>query len=69
MLEIIAGTKDGIFVDHRLIGDGPLQKLTLAARKEPYEVRVRLRGEERVRLVSVRAGRLARLRVAPPWSR
>jgi hypothetical protein len=69
MLEVVAGTKDTIFVDGRLIGEGPTQKLPLAPRREPYEIRVKLRGEERVRFVTVKQGRLARLRVAPPWSR
>lgn len=69
MLEVVAGAKDAIYVDGRLIGEGPIQKLPLAPRKEPYEVRVKLRGEERVRFVPVKEGRLARLRVAPPWSR
>jgi len=32
-------------------------------------VRVKLRGEERVRFVSVKEGKLIRVRVAPPWSR
>jgi hypothetical protein len=69
LLEITAGPRDAIFVDQRPVGQGPTVKLPLTARREPYEVRVTLHGEERVRFVSVKEGRLARLRVLPPWSR
>jgi hypothetical protein len=69
MLEVVAGTSDTIYVDHRLIGAGPVLKLPLAPRPAPYEIRVKLRGEERVRFASVKEGRLTRVRVAPPWTR
>ena len=69
MLEVVAGVSDAIHVDHRLIGNGPIVKLPLAPRPEPYEIRLKLRGEERVRFALVREGRLTRVRVAPPWSR
>lgn len=69
MLEIVAGVSDTVYVDHRLIGNGPVLKLPLAPRPAPYEIRVKLRGEERVRFAVVKEGRLTRLRVAPPWTR
>jgi hypothetical protein len=69
LLEVVAGPSDLVFVDRRPIGQGPIVKLPLAPRREPYEIRVKLRGEERVRFVSIKEGRLARLQVTPPWSR
>lgn len=69
MLEIVAGTSDTIWIDGTLVGTGPIVKRALAPRKEPYEIRVKLRGEERVRFVLVKEARLTRLRIAPPWSR
>jgi CheY-like chemotaxis protein len=69
MLEVVAGVSDTIHVDNRLIGNGPIVKLPLGPRPEPYEIRIKLRGEERVRFALVREGRLTRVRVAPPWSR
>jgi DNA-binding response OmpR family regulator len=71
-LEIVAGSSDMIYVDGQMIGKGPIVRLTLAPKtgaKAEYEVRVKLRGEERVRYVAVKEGRVARVRVAPPWSR
>ena len=69
LLEVIAGATDSIFIDGQLIGTGPVVKAPLAPKREPYEIRVRLRGEERVRFAIVKEGRLSRLRIAPPWSR
>lgn len=69
LLEVIAGPTDSIFVDGQLMGTGPVIKVPLAPKKEPYEIRLRLRGEERVRFALVKEGRLSRLRIAPPWSR
>jgi CheY-like chemotaxis protein len=69
MLEVVAGTSDTIFIDGTQVGNGPIVKRALAPRKEPYEIRVKLRGEERVRFALVKEGRLTRLRIAPPWSR
>jgi CheY-like chemotaxis protein len=69
MLEVIAGTSDTVWIDGTLVGNGPIVKRALAPKKDPYEIRVKLRGEERVRFVLVREGRLTRLRIAPPWSR
>jgi hypothetical protein len=69
MLEVVAGTSDTIWIDGTLVGNGPMVKRALAPKKEPYEIRVKLRGEERVRFVLVKESRLTRLRIAPPWSR
>ena len=69
MLEITAGTSDTIFIDGQQVGNGPLIKRALAPRKEPYEIRVKLRGEERVRFVLIKEARLTRVRISPPWSR
>ena len=69
MLEITAGTSDTIFIDGQQVGNGPLIKRALAPRKEPYEIRVKLRGEERVRFVLIKEARLSRVRISPPWSR
>jgi hypothetical protein len=69
MLEVVAGSSDSIYVDGKVIGSGPVQKVAVAARAKPYEVRVKLRGEERVRFVAVKEGKLVRVRAAPPWSR
>lgn len=69
LLEVIAGPTDSIFVDGQLIGTGPVVKVPLAPKKDPYEIRLRLRGEERVRFAIVKEGRMSRLRIAPPWSR
>ncbi len=69
MLEVVAGTSDTVWIDGTLVGNGPIVKRALAPKKEPYEIRVKLRGEDRVRFVLVKEGRLTRLRLAPPWSR
>lgn len=69
MLEIVAGTSDTVFIDGTQVGNGPVIKRALAPRKDPYEIRVKLRGEDRVRFVLVKEARLTRLRIAPPWSR
>ena len=69
MLEIVAGKSDTVYIDGKPMGSGPVIDAPLKAKTEPYEVKVKLRGEERVRFVSVKEGRLTRVRVAPPWSR
>ncbi len=69
MLEVVAGKSDTIYIDGKPMGSGPVQSEALKARNDPYEVKVKLRGEERVRFVNVKEGRLTRIRVAPPWSR
>jgi DNA-binding response OmpR family regulator len=69
MLEIVAGTSDTIFIDGTHVGNGPIVKRALAPKKEPYEIRVKLRGEDRVRFAVIKDARLTRIRIAPPWSR
>jgi DNA-binding response OmpR family regulator len=69
LLEVVVGRNDKVFVDGKLAGTGPVVKAVVAATPEPHEVRVKLRGEERVRYVVVPAGKRMRVRVAPPWSR
>ncbi|MEP7122306.1 MAG: response regulator [Byssovorax sp.] len=69
MLEVVAGTSDTIFIDGQQVGSGPIIKRALAPRKEPYEIRVKLRGEERVRFVMIKEARLSKVRISPPWSR
>ncbi|MRG94587.1 response regulator [Polyangium spumosum] len=69
LLEVVVGPSDSVHVDGQLVGTGPVVQAKLAPKKDPYEIRVRLRGEERVRFALVKEGRLTRLRIAPPWSR
>jgi DNA-binding response OmpR family regulator len=69
MLEIVAGTSDTIFIDGQQVGNGPVIKRALAPKKEPYEIRVKLRGEERVRFVLIKEARLSKVRISPPWAR
>lgn len=69
MLEVVAGKSDKIYVNGKLIGQGPVQKVTLKAVPDPYEVRVKMLGEERVRYAVVKEGKRIKLRVAPPWKR
>ena len=69
VLEVVAGKNDEIHVNGQLIGKGPVVKVTLKAVPDPYEIRVKLRGEERVRYAVVKEGKRVRLRVAPPWAR
>jgi DNA-binding response OmpR family regulator len=68
LLEVVAGKNDEVAVDGRSIGKGVVQ-LPLEARDEPYEIRVKMRGEERVRYAVVKPGVRMRVRVAPPWQR
>lgn len=69
MLEVVAGKSDTIYIDGKARGSGPVQSVPLKAKDDPYEVKVKMRGEERVRFVTVKDGRLTRIRVAPPWTR
>jgi hypothetical protein len=69
LLEVVAGRNDEIYVNGQLIGKGPVVKVALKAVPDPYEVRVKLRGEERVRYAVVKESKRVRMRVAPPWSR
>ena len=68
IVEIVAGRKDEIFVDGKRLGTGPTQRLALPAGGERHEIRVKMRGEERVRYVTAKAGVKLRFRIAPPWS-
>jgi len=69
MLEVVAGKSDTILIDGKAIGSGPVVTLPLKARKDAYEVKVKTRGEERSRFVTVKEGKMVRLRLAPPWQR
>jgi hypothetical protein len=69
ILEVVTGRSDTIYIDGKAVGSGPVVTMPLRSRQEPYVVRVRTRGEERTRTVAIKEGRLARLRVAPPWQR
>ena len=48
---------------------GPVVKATLPPRDKPYEIKVKLRGEERTRFATIREGKRTRVRIAPPWNR
>jgi hypothetical protein len=52
-----------------MIGSGPVLAVAIRARKEPYEITVRSRTEEKTRSIVLKEGRLTRLRLAPPWQR
>jgi hypothetical protein len=69
MLEIVAGKSDTILLDGKMIGSGPVLAVAVRARKEPYEITVRSRTEEKTRSIVLKEGRLTRLRLAPPWQR
>ena len=69
LLEVVTGRSDSVYIDGKAVGSGPVVAIPLKARTEPYVVRVRTHGEERTRSISVKEGRLTRLRVAPPWQR
>ncbi len=69
LLEVVAGKSDSIYIDGKAMGSGPTISVPLRAKTEPYELKVKQRGEERVRKVVVREGRMARVRLAPPWQR
>jgi DNA-binding response OmpR family regulator len=69
LLEVVVGQNDVVFVDGKKRGSGPVVKVPLAPKDDVYEVRVKMRDEERVNYVLVKAGVRTRLRVAPPWSR
>ena len=69
LLEIVVGRQDQVFVDGKDAGRGPVVKLAVDAGEAPHEIRAKLRGEERVRYVTIRPGTRVRVRVAPPWSR
>ncbi|MSP26041.1 MAG: response regulator [Myxococcales bacterium] len=68
VIEIVAGRKDEIFVDGKSLGFGPSKRIAVTADGQRHEVRVKLRGEDRVRYVVAKEGVRIRVRVAPPWS-
>jgi CheY-like chemotaxis protein len=68
LLEVVAGRGSEIRIDGKKIGKGPVTLSPVKA-GEQHEVRVKLKGEERVHYVTPKAGVRTRLRVAPPWSR
>lgn len=69
LLEVVSGKSDSIYIDGKAMGSGPTVSVPLKARAEPYELKVKLRNEERVRSVAVKEGRITRVRLAPPWQR
>ncbi len=69
MLEVVVGPTDEVSIDGKPTVAGPVVKATLAPRAKPYEIRVKMRGEERVRFALVREGKRTRVRIAPPWNR
>ncbi len=69
LLEVIAGPTDEVSIDGKATVAGPIVKATLAPRDKPYEIHVKMRGEERTRFALVREGKRTRVRIAPPWNR
>lgn len=69
LLEVVTGKSDSIYIDGKAMGSGPTVSVPLKARDQPYELKVKLRNEERVRSVAVKEGRITRVRLAPPWQR
>lgn len=68
LLEVVASKSAEVHVAGKRVGHGPVVRLPVEAKEDAYEVRVKMRGEERVRYVRVVEGKRIRLRVAPPWS-
>ena len=69
MLEVIVGPNDQVSIDGHSTVAGPVVKATLAPREKAYEIKVKMKGEERVRFALVKEGKRTRVRVAPPWNR
>ncbi|MBK6520569.1 MAG: response regulator [Polyangiaceae bacterium] len=69
LLEIVAGKSDTIYVDGKAVGSGPVITMPLKARTDPYEIKLKTRGEEKTRFVTVKESKMVRLRMAPPWQR
>jgi CheY-like chemotaxis protein len=67
LLDIETGGREAIFVDGVELGRGPALRIALAP--GVHEVRLRVRGEDRVRFVLIRTGRRARLAITSPWNR
>ncbi len=68
LLEVVASKSAEVHVAGKRVGHGPVVRLPIEAKDDAYEVRVKMRGEERVTYVRVLEGKRIRLRVAPPWS-
>jgi CheY-like chemotaxis protein len=69
LLEVVVGPNDEVSIDGRPTVAGPVVKATLAPRDKPYEIKVKMRGEERLKFALVKEGKRTRVRVAPPWNR
>ncbi|MFO0587547.1 MAG: response regulator [Polyangiaceae bacterium] len=69
ILEVVVGPSDEVSIDGKPTVAGPVVKATLAPREKPYEIRVKMRGEERTRYALVKEGKRTRVRIAPPWNR
>ncbi|MBK8251708.1 MAG: response regulator [Polyangiaceae bacterium] len=69
LLEVVVGPNDQVSIDGQPTVAGPVVKATLAPRATPYEIKVKMQGEERTRFASIREGRRTRVRIAPPWNR
>lgn len=69
LLEVVVGPNDEVSIDGQPTVAGPVVKATLAPRDQPYEVKVKLKGEERTRYALIKQGKRTRVRIAPPWNR
>jgi hypothetical protein len=69
LLEVVAGGSDALYVDGRPVGTGTVKVMLAPKASGAYEIRAKLRDEERVRFAIVKPGRTTRLRIAPPWRR
>lgn len=69
LLEVVAGKSDTVYIDGKSIGSGPVVTLPLKVRKDAYEVKLKSRGQEKTRYVTMKEGKMMRLRLAPPWQR
>ncbi len=67
LLEVVAGQRDEVLVDHREIGRGPEVRAVLAP--GTHELRSRRKGEEQPLTVVVRAGRRTKVDMRGPWRR
>ena len=70
--ELAAAGQSVVVLDRGAIGMGMTARTTAhlnAVSDDGTEQMIKLRGEDQVRFVLVKEGRLTRLRVAPPWSR
>jgi hypothetical protein len=67
LLEVVAGHRDEVLVDHREIGQGPEVRVVLAP--GVHELRSRRKGEEQPLTVVVRAGRRTKVDMRGPWRR